>query len=230
MTYWINSSVSMIRNKPWDVSPLSRKIDKATFIADLTFIAILCISASLLILQGNGTLNIGLLSGLGNVISTKAAYTALVVGGGFLVTELGILFVRKIISICAQRKMQAEQRNVQLEEEINRYTEDFMNPHLLSEESTNPLYYDSFSGEIDMDRLRERAQALANEHSDGEQLKEYLFSILDNQEFQDNPTLYLSHWKQRRGSSEEFRFPEDSALSFFENYINLTMNQNHDEQ
>lgn len=50
---------------------------------------------------------------------------------------------------------------------------------------------------------------------DKEVLK-YIQDILNNDRFKSNPKRYLDEWKIKRGTTEEFRWPEDEARMFFD--------------
>ena len=46
-------------------------------------------------------------------------------------------------------------------------------------------------------------------------LCEYLTKIIDNADFQKDPAGYMVSCRQKRGGSYVYRYPEDSARSFF---------------
>jgi hypothetical protein len=46
-------------------------------------------------------------------------------------------------------------------------------------------------------------------------LYDYLINIIDKAHFQKNPVGYMTTWREERGGTEEFRYPEDTAHLFF---------------
>ena len=44
---------------------------------------------------------------------------------------------------------------------------------------------------------------------------EFGLEILNNTEFQANPVLFMAKWKKERGTTEEFRIPEDIVYDIF---------------
>ena len=83
-----------------------------------------------------------------------------------------------------------------------------------------PLTYPSlsFNPTEMMQKARDFAdvQALANPFVDKYGLVDYIHNIIFDFNFQSNPQAYLNEWKDKRGGSEEERYPEDAARRFFD--------------
>lgn len=65
------------------------------------------------------------------------------------------------------------------------------------------------SGLTSVDPTSEETQKAQNE------LFDYLVKIIDKADFRRNPVGHMVTWKQKRGGSEEYRYPEDTAQAFF---------------
>jgi hypothetical protein len=68
--------------------------------------------------------------------------------------------------------------------------------------------------DIDIQSLRKLAKE-SKWPKKNEQSLGYIERVLMNSKFQENPQAFIKSWKERRGSTEEFRYGEDSALQFF---------------
>lgn len=79
----------------------------------------------------------------------------------------------------------------------------------------------SSSKHADVTPFLEKAKIYAEKQSYGTSgnLLDYITKILNKPEFQADPEKYMKDWKQKRGNTEEFRIPEDQAMSFFENEV-----------
>src|SRR5579872_5541386 len=47
----------------------------------------------------------------------------------------------------------------------------------------------------------------------------YVMNILNDSNFQSEPARFMADWKERRGTTEEFCHPEDSARIFFDTIV-----------
>jgi len=80
--------------------------------------------------------------------------------------------------------------------------------------SCTPTYIQQLS--FDLQSMKKKAEVFAKQHPyNDKKILEYINNILDDKTFQTNPKGYLNEWRERRGSSEDRRMPEDQALGFF---------------
>ncbi len=79
--------------------------------------------------------------------------------------------------------------------------------------STAPYQPNALSLSFDLEMMLKNARAFTN--GDG-QIYEYIKNILTSSAFQSNPKGFLADWSERRGYTEEFRYPEDRARIFFD--------------
>lgn len=90
-----------------------------------------------------------------------------------------------------------------------------------------PLNNQPKNVKFDLELMREKAAKFAK--SDERVLK-YVVSILENSTFQADPHKYLDRWVERRGMTEEYRFPEDRAISFFHQNFPCTCKKKNNEE
>lgn len=76
---------------------------------------------------------------------------------------------------------------------------------------TNATYYKTLS--FDLESMLQKAEDYAKGDS---HLLEYIKIILVADKFQSNPKGYLKDWREKRGRTEEYRWPEDRARGFFD--------------
>lgn len=69
---------------------------------------------------------------------------------------------------------------------------------------------------FDLDEMHAKAKVYAK---NDERLLNYIQDILNDPKFQANPKRYLADWGKKRGSTEEFRMPEDQARMFFDKHF-----------
>lgn len=65
------------------------------------------------------------------------------------------------------------------------------------------------SGLVSIDPTPEETQKAQNELFDS------LVKIIDKADFRQNPVGYMVTWRQKRGGSEEYRYPDDTTQAFF---------------
>ena len=76
---------------------------------------------------------------------------------------------------------------------------------------------------LDITPFLAKAENYAEEHGNsflgdprGARLLDCITERLQSSEFQNDPELYMLIWKEKRGTTEEYRYPSDSARRFFE--------------
>lgn len=77
---------------------------------------------------------------------------------------------------------------------------------------------------FDLEGMLKKAQEFSENKAEkfsvrADLISNYINKILNDEEFQSNPRDYLDAWRFRRGKAENFRIPEDLALSFFNTYF-----------
>lgn len=76
--------------------------------------------------------------------------------------------------------------------------------------SYNPFHTQTPS--FNLEEMKKKAETFSR---DRQEVLTYIVNILNDSKFQENPQKYISDWTKKRGSSEIYKFPEDSARDFF---------------